>query len=251
MTSVKERGGSTTPVSREAYDRLWSQTWGDQQTFGPVHRRMRRVLLALIRELGPASVLDVGCGSGGNLAAIAQVMPNSVLSGVDVSPEALALAAERVPSARFRQLDAQKDKLDERFDLVLCNQVIEHLMDDTAALRNMTLMAKRWVLATSMRGRMRPSERAIGHLRNYSNGELRTKADKAGLEVVDIFGWGFPFYSPLYRTVVEWIPGGPPQGKIESGQRIFADLLYHLYGLNIPRRGDVVTLLARPKELSA
>lgn len=207
---------------------------------------MRQVLLTLITKLEPVSVLDVGCGSGGNLAALAHVMPHVVLSGVDVSPEALALAAQRVPSASFRQLDAQKEKLNERFDLVLCNQVIEHLVDDITALRNMALMAKRWVLVGTMRGRMRKSELAIGHFRNYSDVELRAKAESAGLEVVDIFGWGFPFYSPLYRTMIEWLPGGPPEGKFGKVQKTIASFLYHLYALNIPRRGDVVTMLARP-----
>jgi len=233
-------------LSLETYDQLWSKTWGDQQTYGPVHRRMRTILLNLITSLAPTSVLDVGCGSGGNLAAIAQAMPQVALSGVDVSPEALTLAAQRVPNARFRQLDAQKEKLDEQFDLVLSNQVIEHLIDDMTALRNMAVMAKRWVLVGTMRGRMRKSELTIGHFRNYSDVELRAKAESAGLEVVDIFGWGFPFYSPVYRTMIEWLPGGPPEGKFGTVQRGVADFLYHLYALNIPRRGDVVTMLARP-----
>jgi SAM-dependent methyltransferase len=235
-------------LSPETYDQLWTKTWGDQQTFGPVHRRLRQELLSLITKLTPASVLDVGCGSGGNLAAIAHVMPQVELAGVDVSPEALALAAQRVPGASFRQLDAQREKLDEQFDLVLCNQVIEHLVDDITALRNMALMAKRWVLVGTMRGRMRKSELAIGHFRNYSDVELHAKAEKAGLEVVDIFGWGFPFYSPLYRTMIEWLPGGPPEGKFGAAQQAIANFLYHLYALNIPRCGDVVTMLARPRD---
>jgi len=141
-----------------------------------------------------------------------------------------------------------QESLDDRFDLVLCNQVIEHLIDDMAALRNMALMAKRWVLVGTMRGRMRKSELAIGHFRNYSDVELRAKAENAGLEVIDIFGWGFPFYSPLYRTMIEWLPGGPPGGQFGTAQKTMANFLYHLYALNIPRRGDVVTMLARPKD---
>jgi SAM-dependent methyltransferase len=234
-------------LSLETYDRLWTETWGDQQNFGPVHRRQREALLRLITKLDIANVLDVGCGSGGNLASLAQAMPHLTLTGVDVSREALALAAKRVPGGSFRQLDAQKEKLDERFDLVLCNQVIEHLIDDIAALRNMALMAKRWVLVATMRGRMRPSELTIGHFRNYSDIELRAKAESAGLEVVDIFGWGFPFYSPLYRTMIEWLPGGPPEGNFGAAQKAIANFLYHLYSFNVPRRGDVVTMLARPR----
>ena len=95
-----------------------------------------------------------------------------------------------------------------------------------------------------MRGRMRHSERAIGHFRNYSDVELRAKAEAAGLRVVDIFGWGFPFYSPLYRTVIEWLPRGPPKGNFD----VIANFLYWLYAFNIPRRGDVVIMLVRHKD---
>jgi SAM-dependent methyltransferase len=212
-----------------------------------VHRHHREAVIALVTKLNVRSVLDVGCGSGENLAALASKMPHLALSGVDVSPEALALAGRRAPSARFHELDAQQGRLDERFDLVMAVQVIEHLTDDVAALRNMAAMADRWVLVTTMRGRMRPSELTIGHLRNYSDDELRQKALSAGLEIVDLFGWGFPFYSPLYRTVIEWLPGGPPQGPMGNGQRAVAFVLYLLYYLNMPRRGDVVTMLARPR----
>ena len=238
---------TVTNSTREKYDQLWSGAWGDMQRLGPVHRRQTEALLKLVTNLNVSTVLDVGCGGGDNLAALVHAMPHLVLSGADVSPEALALAARRVPGASLVELDVQRENLRETFDLVMAIQVIEHLADDTSALRNMALMAKQWVLVTTMRGRMRPSEQFIGHFRNYSDRDLREKAANAGLEVVDLFGWGFPFYSPLYRTVIEWLPGGPPQGKIGTGQQTLANALYRLYSLNIPRRGDVVTMLARPQ----
>jgi 2-polyprenyl-3-methyl-5-hydroxy-6-metoxy-1,4-benzoquinol methylase len=233
--------------TRDKYDQLWSGTWGDMQRLGPVHRHQTEELIKLIAKLNVGTLLDVGCGSGDNLAALAHAIPRLALSGVDVSPGALGLAAQRVPGVNLRELDVQHEKLNETFDLVMAIQVTEHLADDAAALRNMALMAKQWVLVTTMRGDMRPSEKSIGHFRNYSDSDLREKASRAGLEVVDLFGWGFPFYSPLYRTLVEWLPGGPPQGKIGTRQLAFAKFLYHLYSLNIPRRGDVVTMLARPQ----
>ena len=235
-----------TQHNRQEYDRLWSNTWGDLQHYGPVHRHQREAIISMVAGLRVNSVLDVGCGAGDNLQALAKSLPHLQLSGVDVSPEALALASRRVQNVRLRELDVQCEKLDESFDLVLSIQVIEHLQDDTAALRNMATMARRWVLVTTMRGTMRPSERLIGHFRNYSDDELRNKAKSAGLDVVDIFGWGFPFYSPLYRTVIEWLPAGPPQGSLGPIQKLVANSLYCLYHLNIPGHGDVVTMLARP-----
>jgi SAM-dependent methyltransferase len=233
-------------LSQEQYDRLWRESWGDLQRVGPVHRHQREALLAKVQELGVKSVLDVGCGSGENLSALATI-PGLSITGADVSQEGLELAKRRVPGARLVQLDIQKESLPERFDMVISTQVIEHLIDDVAALRHMGQMAERWVLVTSLSGRMRKSEVGVGHLRNYSELELRAKAEAAGLQVEDVFGWGFPFYSPLYRTAAEWLPGGPPYGVMGTGRRWVASLLYGLYRFNLPRLGDVITLLARPR----
>jgi len=239
-----------TNVTRAQYDRLWTGTWGDLQRFGPVHRRQREAVLHLIQKFEPKTVLDIGCGSGDNLAWLARTNPSLALAGADVSLEAIGLAKQCVPNATFWELDVQSTSLSDRFDLVMAIQVIEHLADDVSALRNMALMAKRWVLVTTMRGRMRPSERAIGHYRNYSNSELVTKADQAGLDVIDLFGWGFPFYSPFYRTIAEWLPSGPPAGTFGAMQKTIANLIYYLYALNVPKFGDVVTMLARPRTSS-
>ena len=93
---------------------------------------------------------------------------------------------------------------------------------------------------------MRASEVAIGRVRNYSPIELRRKLELAGLEVVKMWGWGFPFYSPLYPSVAEWLPGGPPGGAMGPALRLGARVLYHLYRLDWPGRGDILSALARP-----
>ena len=95
---------------------------------------------------------------------------------------------------------------------------------------------------------MRRSESAIGHIRNYSSMELQRKIEAADLEIVWICGWGFPFYSPVYRTLAEWLPGGPPTGAMGRPSQIVAAALYHLYRLNWPGRGDVITCLAKTRD---
>lgn len=92
---------------------------------------------------------------------------------------------------------------------------------------------------------MRPSEIAIGHLRNYSTLELQRKLEAVGLQVLKTWGWGFPFYSPLYRTLAKWLPGGPPVGSMTRWQRIMAQALYYLYSFNLPGRGDILFALAK------
>jgi len=232
-------------MSSTSYDQLWRGAWGDMQRFGPVHRHTTQDLIRIVGSLNVRSILDVGCGAGDNLETLA-AQHRYELAGVDVSEEALAIARQRVPDARLSALNVERESLPEKFDLVISLQVVEHLVDDVSALRNIARMAGRYVLVATMQGRMRRSELSIGHIRNYSAIELRRKIESAGLEVLWIRGWGFPFYSPIYRTLAEWLPGGPPTGSMGRGTQIAAAALYQLYRLNWPGRGDVITVLARP-----
>jgi len=229
-----------------SYDKLWSGFWGDIQRFGPVHRHIAEDLVSTVASLNVQSVLDVGCGSGDNLAALA-ALKRYELTGVDISREAISLAGLRIPSAKLYCLDIEHDVLPQKFDLVISIQVVEHLLDDIAAFKSIASMARDYVFISTISGVMRPSEIAIGHVRNYSSVELRRKLESAGLNVLRISRWGFPFYSPLYRSFVELFPGGPPAGPMGPLSRVIAGMLYYIYKLNLTNQGDVLSALARPK----
>lgn len=228
------------------YNELWVNNWGDLQAWGPVHRHLRRSLISTVSALDVKSILDVGCGSGENLAALAE-LGRYELTGLDISPQALDLAKRRVPAAHLSQLDIAQNTLAEQFDLVISIQVIEHIADDVAALLNIARMTRSYAFISTIQGRMRPSELGIGHVRNYSAIELRRKLASVGLEVIKMWGWGFPFYSPIYRSIIEWLKGGVPQGPMGPFSRLAAACLFQLYHLNIPGRGDILNVLARPK----
>jgi len=63
------------------------------------------------------SLLELGCGTGAVLAGLAGDL---AVSGVDRSPEMLAIAAGSVPGARLIQADMTSFSLDTRFDVVIC-----------------------------------------------------------------------------------------------------------------------------------
>lgn len=85
------------------------------------------------------SVLDVGCGSGRALVALAAAYPRSRLTGHDFSEEAIraarAAAAERgLTNVRFEARDAAAAG-DERYDLVTAFDAIHDQADPAAVLR--------------------------------------------------------------------------------------------------------------------
>ena len=100
----------------------------------------RRLLFAeLIRGFGlphDAEILDVGTGTGANLRLLRD-LGFARITGVDQSPEAVRFCAEKglgaVQLGDIRGLGLP----DRRFDLVLATDVIEHVDDDLAALREL------------------------------------------------------------------------------------------------------------------
>lgn len=94
----------------------------------------------LLADLRPgAEVLDVGCGPGTITHDFARrVAPGRVVA-VDNAPEIVARAAEGAPgNAEFRTADTYALPFpDESFDVVHAHQVLQHLTDPVAALREM------------------------------------------------------------------------------------------------------------------
>ena len=64
------------------------------------------------------SILDVGCGTGLHLQAFTDL--GFEVEGVELSPDMLAVARHRVPTARLHEGDMRAFRLGRRFDAVVC-----------------------------------------------------------------------------------------------------------------------------------
>ena len=88
-----------------------------------------------------SEVLDVGCGPGTITADLARLVSPGRVVGIDRSPEAIAAATEAagdVPGVTFRIGDVYLlDFPDDSFDVVHAHQVLQHLSDPVAALKEM------------------------------------------------------------------------------------------------------------------
>jgi ubiquinone/menaquinone biosynthesis C-methylase UbiE len=107
-------------------------------------RRVRRMVAYL--ELSPGlSVLDCGCGMGFYLKVLAALYPSCRLWGLEYEPKALRYARRHLASAGVTLLRGDVHHLpfgDESLDRVLLSEVLEHLEDDTAALREVWRVLK-------------------------------------------------------------------------------------------------------------
>ncbi len=93
----------------------------------------RRILVSLIARVLPPSlqsiVVDIGCGTGGNIAALAE---RYACVGIDPSGEAIALARARFPQVRFLAGMAPDDlgEVSRQARLLMATDVLEHVPDD-------------------------------------------------------------------------------------------------------------------------
>lgn len=227
------------------YDELWKTAYGDMQEIGPVHRHMRRIVAGVLAELTYRTVLDVGCGAGHNLPLLASGRSLERITGVDVSEDALGRARARMPAGEFLHLDVERAALDATWDLVFCSLLLEHLADDEAALRHLRAMSGRDVVLTTIAGdfgRYRAWDEQVGHVRNYARGELERKLEAAGFAVVRAIYWGFPFYTPVVRTLQN---RSRASAEYTRSARMASALMHRVFFLNSSRRGDLLIVHAK------
>jgi SAM-dependent methyltransferase len=174
----------------------------------------RRIIRSLVERIRTTlhnsnpSILDVGCGTGANLKMLTGY---GRAEGVDISPQAVEFCRERgldsVKLGAVEQLPYESDS----FDLVTTLDVIEHLDDDVAGLREMRRVLRRdgriLVFVPAFMFLWGVQDDVSNHRRRYTLPGLLKVVEEAGFSVEWSSYANISFFLPvlLVRSVMRWL----------------------------------------------
>jgi SAM-dependent methyltransferase len=189
------------------------------QTRNPYFSRTERALLEGFPEAAGRTVLELGCGEGGNLVNLfdaRQPRPRLVV-GLDLYVRKVAFARTQYPQGRFVCGDAgMLPFADAAFDLVLCRDLLHHLEDPEPTLRELGRVlapgGRIWIVEPNGRN---PLIALLALVRRHERGQLRTTPramralaerhfDEVAVEVRQPL--------PLYRALLHYQFGLPRLG---------------------------------------
>ncbi len=148
-----------------------------------------RLIIAALEKYFPAarSFLDLGCGTGGVSAAIDRLRPDLRLVAGDALLAALAFATRHVPRASMVQLDISHLPYEHEFDVIGVFDVLEHLDDDEAVLREVRRATKPGggvIITVPQHPRLWSAVDEFScHRRRYTRAGLLDKVRRAGFGV--------------------------------------------------------------------
>jgi SAM-dependent methyltransferase len=167
----------------------------------------RAILSRIIKNLDlpqNSKILEVGCGTGGNLQMLAK---SGEVSALEMDANARAIASNKTNNLYDIRAGYCPDEIpfhDQRFDLICMFDVLEHIEQDTE-----TLIAIKQLLAKNgrilitvpayqwLRG---AHDEFLHHKRRYSRKELQTKIASTGLHPVKVSYYN-TFLFPLAAIV--------------------------------------------------
>jgi len=158
----------------------------------------RKIIRKIIESLGlprDAKILEVGCGTGGNLELLSWF---GEVTAVEVDAEARRIAKERcVGRVVAGQLPDGLDLGGQKFDLIVLLDVLEHINDDVGSLvalkKSLKKEGKILITVPAWPFLWSEHDEFHHHVRRYRSGEIRSKLGKAGYELR---------YSGYYNTLL-------------------------------------------------
>lgn len=135
-------------AERQKFDSIATGWWDPEGPFRPLHdlnpARLRFVVDRV--ELDGAETIDVGCGGG--ILAESMARAGARVTGIDVAPRVLATARLHLHESgldidyREQTVEDMAQEAGERFDVVTCMEMLEHVPDPASVVRALADLLK-------------------------------------------------------------------------------------------------------------
>lgn len=145
------------------------------------------------------TVLDVGCGAGELACTLAQMGYKT--TALDFSEDAIKMAnsIKKERGIKDSQLSFKLGGLEnirgQKFDLVTCFEVLEHIENDRELLKELIKYTNKYVLISvpAKQKLFDESDKAVGHFRRYEKKDLQAMLNDSGLKTLRFVNYGFPY----------------------------------------------------------
>lgn len=197
----------------------------------------RLILEEFLRSLDPNSqipnpkFLDVGCGTGANLEMLSQF---GTAEGVDVSDDALEFCRRKGLNVH-KGLAEELPFPDETFDVVTALDVVEHLDDDVAGLKEMFRVLKKGgktlVFVPAFMWLWGVQDDVSNHRIRYSRKQIVERLQEAGFTIERATYANWTFFAPILagRTLMR-ITGIKPESENNVNVSALNGLFGKLFG---------------------
>jgi SAM-dependent methyltransferase len=153
----------------------------------------------------PGVLLEVGCSSGYLLRDAREAFPDALVIGSDYVAGPLRALAAEVPTQPLLNFDLTRCPLpDASLDAIVALNVLEHIEDDRAAVREMFRTLKPGAIAVielpAIPGLYDVYDKFLMHHRRYSMAGARRLFEQAGFDVVRPSHIGF-FVFPAFAAI--------------------------------------------------
>jgi len=183
----------------------------DLETMSEAKRYQSHVFELLRPHVG-RNVLEVGCGIGTTSLRLAEIAERLVCIEPNLNCVSRARAAlDGHPKISLKICHLEEcdpaEMVRERFDTIVCVNVLEHIEDDVSALRLFgevvaATRGKVLIFVPAVQRIYGPHDAALGHHRRYSKESLAAAFRAAGLDIVSIkytnpiglLGWMYNLY---------------------------------------------------------
>jgi SAM-dependent methyltransferase len=200
---IKEKG-------MDYYDENVKETKKDRASFSATLKTRAKIISKLMKKYNlSGKLLDAGCGTGHILCIIIGENKKRFESveGIDFSAEACkntsCLLNIKTFPCDLRDISGIKDK----YDVIICSEVIEHIADDNKVLLNLYSLlntnGKLLITVPYLRKNWGKFDEISGHVRRYDKNELEDKLKGAGFTLLESFGWGNFFYSLYFALFLK------------------------------------------------